>query len=344
MFRTKLIRPETKVIDAGAGRIEATVSNESEDRDGDIIRAGGWELQHFQRHPVLLSSHDYMSLRSQIGEWEKMGKRGDALVGTARYYIGEGNEEADWGFKLAQQGRAAYSVGFIPLEYEEREAKKGYDFKRQELLEVSHVTVPSNRDALQLVAKAGHPLIAEVAKEILGPGGSGSAEGTNSNGTMMIWKPDWDGLDEEAIAARIWERLEAYVVRGPIPAHDGPKADEGTAWDAGAQLRQAEGRAQLRRMHAWVDAEDDPENKGAYKLPHHQASGEVVLRGAQAAMGALLGARGGVDIPDGDRRGVYRHLARHYAQFDREPPEFRSWDIDSLIGAAIEEVTNGRRR
>jgi len=39
-------------------------------------------------------------------------------------------------------------------------------------------------------------------------------------------------------------------------------------------------------------------------------------------MGALMGARGGVDIPDGDRRGVYSHLAKHYRDdFDEEPPD-----------------------
>jgi len=38
-------------------------------------------------------------------------------------------------------------------------------------------------------------------------------------------------------------------------------------------------------------------------------------------MQALLGARGGVDIPTSDRRAVYRHLAAHYEDFDKEPPE-----------------------
>jgi hypothetical protein len=33
------------------------------------------------------------------------------------------------------------------------------------------------------------------------------------------------------------------------------------------------------------------------------------------------GGRGGVDIPAGERRDVWRHLARHYEQFDEEPPK-----------------------
>ena len=37
-------------------------------------------------------------------------------------------------------------------------------------------------------------------------------------------------------------------------------------------------------------------------------------------MGALLGARGGIDLPEEDVDAVYSHLSRHYEQFDRESP------------------------
>jgi predicted nuclease with TOPRIM domain len=41
-------------------------------------------------------------------------------------------------------------------------------------------------------------------------------------------------------------------------------------------------------------------------------------------MQALLGARGGVDIPEADREAVYKHLANHYKQFEEEPPALHS--------------------
>jgi hypothetical protein len=37
-------------------------------------------------------------------------------------------------------------------------------------------------------------------------------------------------------------------------------------------------------------------------------------------MNIMTGGRGGVDLPASEIRGVYEHLARHYEQFDEEPP------------------------
>ena len=123
--------------------------------------------------------------------------------------------------------------------------------------------------------------------------------------------------------------------RGAIAPHSTERADEETAWDGpGEVARCEETRAALRRMHAWVDDEADAETKRAYKLPHHLAEGEVVWRGVAAAMSRLLQA--GTQIPDGDRRGVYNHLARHYEQFDKTPPEFRT--AEELAGLDEEEI------
>ena len=42
-------------------------------------------------------------------------------------------------------------------------------------------------------------------------------------------------------------------------------------------------------------------------------------------MGALLGARGA------DRHGVHTHLAKHYSDFDKEPPEFKDYAPLELV-------------
>jgi cation transport regulator ChaB len=75
---------------------------------------------------------------------------------------------------------------------------------------------------------------------------------------------------------------------------------------------------------AWIhpDYPEVSKNKALRKLPHHLKDGRVVWRGVVAAMAALLGARGGVDIPNEDKKKVYNHLVGHYKEFDKEPPEF----------------------
>jgi len=148
---------------------------------------------------------------------------------------------------------------------------------------------------------------------------------------------DPDALMEREMAGlrRLQRNLGAVLggERRAHPPHSSPKADEDLEWDGAGEVARAEGEAQLWQMHAWRDDELDPETKRAYKLPHHLASGEVVWRGVAAAMGRTLQAA--TQIPDGDRRGVYNHLARHYGQFDKEAPEYRSVEEVAALGPEL---------
>ena len=134
-----------------------------------------------------------------------------------------------------------------------------------------------------------------------------------------------------------WAQEVLQADKRAVAPHTMPMADMDTPWDAVREVREAE-VADLKIMAAWFDAEN-PDIKGSYKLPHHHGGGghEVVWRGVAAAMAVLLGGRGGVNIPDGDRRAVYNHLTRHYRQFDKEPPEFRS--LGDLAKLGPEEIT-----
>jgi len=84
-----------------------------------------------------------------------------------------------------------------------------------------------------------------------------------------------------------------------------------------------------------------PEKYSDLKLPHHVAEkkgvGKAVWSGVRAAMGALMGARGGVDIPDEDRAAVYKHLAKHYEQFGKVPPDFKQVQKSYYMSAVGEE-------
>lgn len=101
------------------------------------------------------------------------------------------------------------------------------------------------------------------------------------------------------------------------------------AWDAGANVKNLpQSKAALRAAHAWVDPDGDPDTKGSYKFPHHEVHGNGVVSAANinacsAIIGALNGGRGGADIPDADRQGVYNHAAGHLNAAGKEPPELK---------------------
>jgi HK97 family phage prohead protease len=128
-----------------------------------------------------------------------------------------------------------------------------------------------------------------------------------------------------------WGMQESTMnLKAAIPFAHHPLADEGAAWDGPAQVAAAD-VAQLKAMCAWYDA-GNADVKSAYKLPHHTAEGcQTVWRGVAAAMGALLGSRGGTNIPDGDRKGVYNHLSRHYEEFQKTPPDFKTVELALLL-------------
>lgn len=114
------------------------------------------------------------------------------------------------------------------------------------------------------------------------------------------------------------------TLKRAIPSHSTETTDE--PWDAQAVVAALpEDREALSAVHAWVDPQGDPDAKASYKFPHHASPGAPAnIRACLAGIASLNGARGGAEIPDSDRQGVWRHLARHLEDAGREPPELRS--------------------
>ena len=116
---------------------------------------------------------------------------------------------------------------------------------------------------------------------------------------------------------------------------DLPLTDRDREWD---------GDAAEKRVRAWADAEDEPnekyrdahvwydadkkENFTAYKLLIADVVDgrlHAVPRGVMAAGNVMVGGRGGVkDMPEKDAERVKSHLAKYYAKMDDEAP----WERD----------------
>jgi len=174
LFRT--FRAIVKAVGDEEGVIDVLIpmSTASVDRHGESIDPKGWKksLKEFKKRPILLSSHNYYALQNQIGELLDLQVSEEGLLARPKYYVNQGNPEADWGYFLASKGKAAFSVGFIPIKWEDSDGKDGKPsrtYTEQELIEISHVTVPSNRDAIMgLQAKwIDDPIVKEVVEEIL---------------------------------------------------------------------------------------------------------------------------------------------------------------------------------
>lgn len=299
---------ECKQADDGKRTVSMIGSTPAIDRDGDTIKQTGWDLSAFKQNPVILFGHNHDI--PAIGRANKFKKNKEALTFEEIEFPKKGiHPFADMIFSLMKaKFIKAGSVGFIPLEFQRRKVEEdepeiGWfptDFKKQELVEFSIVNVGSNRDAL--VTHLG-------------------AKGFKTTGKVKI-------DDQEFEVKQLIDAIFTEV-KTVIPFKHYPLADEDTAWDGPKERREAD-VDQLKKMSTWFDSEN-PDVKSSYKLHHHLASNlTTVLRSVNAAMGALLGARGGVDIPDGDRRGTYNHLAKHIREYDREPPDFKDYSEAEL--------------
>ena len=127
------------------------VSTEEADRHGDIVAAAGWQLTAYRQNPVFLWAHDYT--RPVIGRAAAVWPEPGSLLARMEF------APTDFAREVAALYRSGYqqgvSVGFKPLRYTERRHEQtgaflGIHFLEQELLEISAVPVPANRQALRL--------------------------------------------------------------------------------------------------------------------------------------------------------------------------------------------------
>lgn len=207
----KMFKAEIKSVDTENKRVRATISTSSPDRDGDRVFPTGADLGPFLKHPVLLSSHGYGTLQNNIGKAITLTSNDSELEAEFEYFVGEGNPEADWGFKLAEKGMAAYSIGFMVKVAEYNPETFGFNILSWEMVEVSQVTVPANREALQKMKELGKTNT--TVKEVL----ETADEIDNSDEPAL---EGYDKDDEE-------EETEEQPTVNPSPHTEKPEEEKG---------------------------------------------------------------------------------------------------------------------
>lgn len=138
-----------------AGMFEGLASSWSRDRHGDQIAPGAFvesitALETGQRRIPLLLNHD---TSTQLGGIKHAAETDLGL--RVKGQIVRGTPAADRVYDLSKAGQMGLSVGFMPIAgATEPIAGGGTRFTRVDLVEVSAVATPSNRESRVLTIKA----------------------------------------------------------------------------------------------------------------------------------------------------------------------------------------------
>jgi HK97 family phage prohead protease len=134
------------LLEKSEGEITGIASTDDFDRQGESIKQDGWDLKSFKKNPVILASHNYSEF--PIGKATGIAVQDNKL--TFKMVFSEATQTAKEAYQLVKEGiLKSFSVGFIPREYDSKDANV---ITKAELLEISLVAVPANPNAI-VIAK-----------------------------------------------------------------------------------------------------------------------------------------------------------------------------------------------
>lgn len=260
-------------VSEGAGT-DFVLSDGSLDRHGTRINPQGWELSSFKRNPIALFGHSSVF---PIGRWEDVRIEGEKLLGRLVFAAKGTSARIDELASLVEQGMLrAVSVGFSVLEYG-KPGKTQYDFEKQELLEVSLVSVPSNTNAL--AAARGLNISDETLSLVFGghagmdhervhPGGQAEPQPHGGMHTRKVAPPTPKGRSMKTLSQRIEDaQTDLNAARDAYSAHvatDGYDIEQANVLKDALDERQAR-LASLKEAEQRIglNAEERPAGKPA---------------------------------------------------------------------------------
>lgn len=144
---------QIKSINEDERSLTALVTTAARDRTGEVLDPEGADLKNFRKNPVVLLSHNYSQPPIGRALWIKKSKEG--ILSKVQFAE---TQIADDVYNLYKGGfMKAFSVGFVPKEWEDGDGDKtpNRTYKKWELVEYSAVPVPANPEALALALKKG---------------------------------------------------------------------------------------------------------------------------------------------------------------------------------------------
>lgn len=355
------------VLIDGRPKAESVISSSSPDRDGDIIVQQGINItENYMKNPTVFGLHEHTI---PVGFTELL-RQYDSFSWARWQWLTdvEQSEGKDYYEMWAKHVLNCTSIGFLIDKWEPIDPDNfwgGWNIQKLELLEHSPVSLPSNREAMRTdglkslfrsyaeqVYEGPSPILKKWFEEIEHNGapvqvpvsirlaGAGELQKAVREGVTQALK---DG-DE----AKVSMTCKVKNIPDPIDLTEDSKgaisysrAHPDASWDNGKE-RAAADVEDLKVMCAWVE-DGGGENKGDYKFAHHHQSNKAInKRACSAIIGVLNGARGGTNIPDDDRDGVYAHVKKHlvddFSVPSEDVPELKEWTFDRIRLAAAAGV------
>lgn len=243
-----------------------TMSDDSVDRPGDVIKQEGWVLDEYRANPQFLFGHD--SHEPPIGKALTTFVEGNRLRGTFKFMSAEISAFAAMIGKMVVGDKSgsylpAGSVGFKPIEFEVAEERMDpndemswwmppLNFLKQLLLEFSAVPLPANPNALVDGAKGLLPFLSGEDAKLLRSWAERMVEG---QGGLVIPRALAEKMASSGAKHFLVQRNETGdVVEGE------PFADEGCCPSCGTRAALTEFRlvADEEPASAPVPVEDAP--------------------------------------------------------------------------------------
>lgn len=148
-------------------KVDATITTETIDRDGEVLISQGMDASEYKKNPVVFYNHDYAQPIGTITDIRRSEGQIDATIEFAkRPESFEGSYFPEFVESLVDQGIVkGISVGFVPLPGGVRKAstkdKEDYGervrqvYSKWKLLEVSVAPLPANATALVSAVRKG---------------------------------------------------------------------------------------------------------------------------------------------------------------------------------------------
>ena len=231
--RAKIEKKEAEDRD-GMTAYPVIMSTPEKNRNGRIV-VSNFVKEYFEQNPVLLDSHKYDSIEHIIGRVENLRTK-------------DGNLEGDLVFNDQLKGRMAQemmengflqavSIGYLPLEFEVDETEEGElltIITEAELLELSMVSVPSNRKSLKKQLESMDDKDVEKVKDVLQEEGRTLSAKNKSDLKEAI------SLLETVLSRGEQESVDEYEVEGDTEAEREPESEENDEDDEEPELIEEE--------------------------------------------------------------------------------------------------------